>query len=389
MTGSAFRLRFTGVRPVTTNDWVSDDEIDQPAAVAEIGLPAEPVPPLPETFDSGCRSDLLTVDGEPLPVQVTGPTADLLAGGPLPLRVCGDAPVALGAGEHEIDAVDGQDTGLDLDRLVLRSAPGGAASEADAGTITQEATAGQERGSQPAVEVVSDDHDRAHVEVTGATPGEPFWLVLGQSHNVGWTATADGESLGEPELVDGFANGWLVTPTSESFDVDLRFAPQRRVDLAIVVSAIAALVCLVLLIRRPRVVVEAPSSLAEPYSSVLAYRYDGALPTRRTAVWTGVGVGVLGLVLAGPGVGLALGLVAGIGARHEAFRRYLLLASPVALAACAAYVIYIQVRWSPTPSFDWPIEMKRPHPFGWLAVLVLVADVIVDRVWQARRTDTT
>ena len=33
--------------------------------------------------------------------------------------------------------------------------------------------------------------------------------------------------------------------------------------------------------------------------------------------------------------------------------------------------------------------MKRPHPLGWLAVLLLVADVIVDRVWQARRTDTT
>jgi hypothetical protein len=28
------------------------------------------------------------------------------------------------------------------------------------------------------------------------------------------------------------------------------------------------------------------------------------------------------------------------------------------------------------------------HPFGWLAILLLVADVIVDRVWQARRTDT-
>jgi hypothetical protein len=100
-------------------------------------------------------------------------------------------------------------------------------------------------------------------------------------------------------------------------------------------------------------------------------------------------VGLLGLVLAGPGVGLVLGVVSGIGARHEAFRRYLLLASPLALALCAAYVIYIQVRWEPTPSFEWPIEMKRPHPLGWLAVLLLVADVIVDRVWQSRRTDTS
>jgi hypothetical protein len=31
--------------------------------------------------------------------------------------------------------------------------------------------------------------------------------------------------------------------------------------------------------------------------------------------------------------------------------------------------------------------MRRPHTLGFLAVLLLVADVIVDRVWQARRTD--
>jgi arabinofuranan 3-O-arabinosyltransferase len=389
VTGSAFRLRLSEVRAVTTNDWVSDNEIDQPAAVAEIGLPGEPVPALPETFDSGCRTDLVAIDGQPLPVRVTGPTADLLAGRPLTLRTCGDAPVTLTEGDHEIDTAQGRDAGLDVDRLVLRSAAGGGAAALDGSTLTQQATAGTERRPEPDVAVADADHDRARVEVTGATEGEPFWLVLGESHNVGWTATADGEDLGEPVLVDGFANGWLVTPTSSSFEVDLRFAPQQRVDIAIIVSAAAAVLCLALLFRRPRTVVDAPSSLAEPYSSVLAYRYDGALPTRRLAIWTGVGVGLLGLVLAGPGVGLVLGVVSGIGARHEAFRRYLLLASPLALALCAAYVIYIQVRWEPTPSFEWPIEMKRPHPLGWLAVLLLVADVIVDRVWQSRRTDTS
>jgi hypothetical protein len=146
-------------------------------------------------------------------------------------------------------------------------------------------------------------------------------------------------------------------------------------------------VCLGLLVRRPRHVVHAPSSLAEPYSSVLAFRYDGALPTRRTAAWTALGVGLLGLVAAGPAIGLVVGLAAGIGARHETFRRYLLLGSPVALGVCALYVLYIQARHSPDASFDWPIEMRRPHPIGWLAVLLLVADVIVDRVWQSRRSD--
>ncbi|HEX6421414.1 MAG TPA: alpha-(1-_3)-arabinofuranosyltransferase family protein [Acidimicrobiales bacterium] len=393
VTGSTFRFRITGVRPVVTNDWVSDREVLQPAAIAEIGLPADPVPALPRTYDSGCRDDLLTVDGEPVPVRVIGPTEALLAGEPLPLTTCGGASVPLDGGQNDIEAAAGRDTGLAIDRLVLRSAAGGEASAPGSGTLLAEsAAAGGERDrgddpGAPAVEVLDSTHDASTVRVTGAAPGEPFWLVLGQSHNAGWTATVAGESLGEPVLVDGFANGWLVTPTDDTFEVDLRFAPQRRVDLAIVLSALAALACLGLALRRPRPVVHAPSSLAEPYSSVLAFRYDGALPTRRVAVWTGAGVGLLGFVLAGPGVGLAVGLAAGIGARHETFRRYVLLASPLALAVCAAYVLYIQARWDPEPSLDWPTEMHRVHPLGWLAVLLLLADVIVDRVWQARRAE--
>ncbi|HEY7071174.1 MAG TPA: alpha-(1-_3)-arabinofuranosyltransferase family protein [Acidimicrobiales bacterium] len=387
VTGSSFRVRIADVRTVTTHDWISDREVDQPAAIAEIGLPAPTVPALPAVYDSGCRSDLLTVDGQPLPVRVTGPMSQALAGEALPLATCDGAPLALDNGEHEIAGADGQDTGLNVDGLVLRSGAGGSATPAGSGTLVSEASAGAVP-SGPAVEVTGDNHDRATAKVTGATPGQPFWLVMGQSFNQGWQATVNGRSLGDPVLVDGFANGWLVTPDDASFTVDMRFTPQGRVDIAIWISLAAALACLILIVRRPRTVVNAPTSEAEPYSSVLAFRYDGALPSRRTAVWTGVGVFLLAWILAGPWVGLGVGIAAGIGARHETFRRYLLLASPIALGLCALYVLYIQARWNPTPSFDWPIEMRRPHPIGWIAVLVLVADAVVDRVWQKRRTDT-
>lgn len=397
VTGSRVRLRVTQVREVLTNDWVSDREVAQPVAIAEIGLPADPVPALPEVIDTGCRTDLVAIDGEPVPVRITGRTADALAGHALPLTTCDDAPVALSGGDHEIETTAGEETGLDIDQLVLRSAAGGEASPAGAGTLVAEAVAAdggrpREGGGPvtpgPTVDVLDQDHDRLTVRVTGATPDEPFWLVLGQSHNLGWTASVrDGEELGEPELVDGFANGWRITPRAESFEVELRFTPQQRVDVALAVSAGSAALCLLLLLRRPRPLVHAPSSLAEPYSRVLAFHYEGALPTLRQAIVTGIGVGVLGYVLAGPLVGLVVGVAAGIGCRHETFRRYLLLASPLALALAAAYVLYIQARHGPEPSFDWPIEMRRPHPAGWLAVLLLLADVIVDRVWQARRTD--
>jgi arabinofuranan 3-O-arabinosyltransferase len=392
VTGSSFRLQFTGMRAVTTNDWSSKRPVDQPAALAEIGLPGPAVPARPDTFDSGCRDDLLSIDGEPVAVRVTGTLDAALARQPLAIATCGASAgrVELDGGDHDVRAVRGDVRGIDLDQLVLRSAAGGAASSAT-GPLVAEAVAAGSDGTvarAPRVTVVHEGQDQVEVEVSGATPGEPFWLVLGQSFNDGWTASIDGERIADPELVDGFANGWQVVPDAESFVVDVRFAPQRRVDLAIAVSAVAAAVCLMLTIRRPRAAVIAPSSLAEPYSKVLAFRYEGALPTMRTAVLTGVGVGLLAFVVAGPAVGAVVGTAAGLGARHEAFRRWLLLGSPLALGVAALYVLYIQVRHGPAPGFEWPIEMDRVHPFGWLAILLVVADVIVDRVWQARRTDT-
>jgi hypothetical protein len=391
VTGSTFRVRFTGIRPVTTNDWVSDRPVDQPAAIAEIGLPGPTVPARPDTFDSGCRDDLLTIDGQPVSVRITGTMDAALAREPLAVTPCGASagPRNLGGGDHEVATAIGELRGIDVDQLVLRSAPGGAASAAT-GPLGAEAggPGSGDEAAAPTMTVADEGHDHVRVEVSGAMPGEPFWLVLGESYNDGWAASIDGTKLAAPELVDGFANGWQVVPEDESFVVDLRFAPQRRVDLGIGLSVVAAAVCLLLTIRRPRAAVIAPPSLAEPYSRVLAFRYEGALPTVRTAVLTGIGVGLLSFLVAGPAVGLVVGVAAGVGARHETFRRWLLLASPAALGVAALYVLYIQVRHAPEPSFEWPIEMHRVHPLGWLAILLLVADVIVDRVWQARRTDT-
>ena len=81
---------------------------------------------------------------------------------------------------------------------------------------------------------------RVHVE--GAD--EPFWLVLGQSENAGWHATTDGATLGDRTLVDGYANGWLVDPTQESFDVVLEWTPQERVWASLWVSLAGVLACL-------------------------------------------------------------------------------------------------------------------------------------------------
>ena len=74
--------------------------------------------PLPETLDTGCRTDLLSVDDAGVGLRVTGRTADLLAGGTADVEVC-DGPLDLAAGTHLVRSTTG--SGLQVDRVVLRS----------------------------------------------------------------------------------------------------------------------------------------------------------------------------------------------------------------------------------------------------------------------------
>ena len=81
----------------------------------------------------------------------------------------------------------------------------------------------------PAITVERDGRTTKRVRVTA--PAEPFWLVLGQSHSLGWEAKANGRALGAPTVIDGYANGWLVQPDPQGRDVEiaLDWTPQRRV----------------------------------------------------------------------------------------------------------------------------------------------------------------
>ncbi len=112
---------------------------------------------------------------------------------------------------------------------------------------------------------------------------EPFWLVLGQSRNDGWKATVKGQgSLGAPTLIDGYANGWYVTPTgSEPIEITLTWTPQRVIWIAIALSALALAGCIALLIvttaRRRR---ETETADADDDAPELAnwHTYGGSTP---------------------------------------------------------------------------------------------------------------
>ena len=103
--GSEIRVVVDEVAARETTDWGSRAIRTLPVSVAEIDLEELPAPAPEDRVATGCRDDLLHLDGDPIAVEVTGDRADALLGLPLEVRLCDDG-VDLGAGEHVLRVLD-------------------------------------------------------------------------------------------------------------------------------------------------------------------------------------------------------------------------------------------------------------------------------------------
>jgi arabinofuranan 3-O-arabinosyltransferase len=248
VTGSDLRFTIEGYDELRTDDWYADGAlVPLPVAIAEIGVPGLRLAPPGPAFDSGCRNDLLEIDGRPVPLKVTGTTADALARRALTVESCEPGGVTLTAGDHVLRTASGADPGLalDIDRLLLSSDRGGAAPTAP--------NSPPPPGPVPATTGTSFDRVSGTLNVDGSD--QPYWAVLGQSWSTGWTASVNGHDLGTPVAVNGYANGWYVDPAvvgTGPVEIQMAWTPQRVVWVFIAVSLLGLLACLILMIRRPR-----------------------------------------------------------------------------------------------------------------------------------------
>jgi arabinofuranan 3-O-arabinosyltransferase len=402
LTGQQIEVTFTGVRSETTKNYYSHNQITMPIGIAELGLPGVDTLPAPPSMPGNCQSNLLTIDGRPVSVQITGSTADALDGKTLAVQGCGpDAHgITLGPGQHVIQSVTGHVTGFDIDQVVLDSAPGGGPEFETAGSPLPAPTA----GSAASVHVLSQTATSFHLRVTGATSA--FWLSLGESVNKGWVASAAGTSLGKGVLIDGFANGWMVNPAAlgpvangGTFDVTLTWFPQHRVNVALALSALGAVLCLFLALLpnrwrrrvfRRRRYRDADKAERAEHAGVKAWARDD--PPRLTSPLSAAGrrprwwAYVVAPVLAGavaaalltrPKVGL---VVAGavlliLLVRH--LRGLLTLTAISLMAATGVYTVMHQSVFKFPPG-GWPINFEPASDLAWAAVVLLAADAIVD-----------
>jgi arabinofuranan 3-O-arabinosyltransferase len=390
VTGKNFRLVVTGTRREITKDYFGGQPIELPVGIAEVGAPGLQVPALAgtATLDPRCRSDLLSLDGRPLPVKLTGSVRDAEQRNGLPIALCGPAP-QVAAGSHDLRSVRGETSGVDVDRLVLASAAGGGA-----GTAADPFAGPARTADSPTVRVQGDGPVSYRLHVTGARPGKPFWLVLGQSNSPGWQATAAGlGDLGTAQLVDGYANGWLVTPRSGDFDVALSWTPQRKVWVGLAVSAVAMLIVLALAFapgsgrRRRREVAVVLHPELDPEPELQSPLSGGSPVPVLPAVVAGLGVGLLTAVLVRPWAGLLVAVLTVAAALVPRARVMLRVGAVGGLAVSALYVLEVQARFRLPENGGWVAAFSKVAAVSWLSVAFLVADTVVQYV-QDRRHGT-
>jgi arabinofuranan 3-O-arabinosyltransferase len=415
--GRSVRLTFGTVRIENTLNYYSQTPIAMPIGIASVGIPGAPAAaPVPTDVPTSCRSDLLSVDGAPVWVQVTGTTADALDRKPLTITLCGpDAGgLTLGPGDHTLRSSIGQVVGYDIDQLALDSAPGGAAMPLASATTV----AAPPVSASPVAVVDAQTATTVHVTVNGlstASGTTPFDLVLGESINQGWTATVGGgPGLGRPVLIDAFANGWRIDPAAlapyvhdGTVAVTLVWTPQKSVDWALLVSAVSIVACLVLALwpvgrrRRRR---HAHASSAVDYVGVptdetaaaalaldarpklqLPFTSEGPRASVLVSALTALVAGGVAAAVASPRAGLAVAAGTLLVLLVPRLRFLLAMAAVGCVAAAGIYVAVHQGQTLAPDNGAWPQSFGVASQWAWAGVVFLGADGAVDVALRARK----
>ena len=261
-------------------------------------------------FRAPCGSVAFVVGGRRVAMQVGGSSSAFESGAPLPATSCG-APFALPAGAQQLAVEPGP---FAVDDLRLSSpAPAPVAIAPQTAAVIDSGTSA---------------FNHIRVSVSG-----PSWLVLGESYDRGWRASCSGRSLGAPVPINGYANGWRIGAWCRN--ASFAFAPQRLAVAGYAVSAVTAIICLLLLLAGLRRRSEQPA-VAAPLTAGEAPEAWPAIRALAAAVIAGAVIGfVFGIqagVVAIPAVWLILWRAVGV--------RWLVLAAG-ALLGIVVPILYL------------------------------------------------
>jgi hypothetical protein len=309
---------------------------DLPVAIHEIDFGTDN-PLRTPTLTATCQNDLVYINEVSIPIRLESPTNLVDTTQHISITACSE--VDLKPGENFIRTAKGLDAGIDINQLVLQSG----STATDSATYAPIAITSRSRTQLTAI-----------IDTTS-----PHIVSFGQSINKGWKATLktdhDEIDLGEPFVVQGYANGWLVP---ESGELILEWTPQRFVRFAIVFSLVSVFFLLFVALRRAPLVTTAQHS--PPFAPT----------TRRFLVPVVFGVVVLSAGFVAAGVSLALAFVA---------RRWAMTAVALLMSAVALIVVINQTRFGYPATLDWPLRFSFLTPLAWIAVSIASINALLRR----------
>ena len=351
-TATHLALTVDGIDPRTTVDRRYAEATVLPVSIHELET-APLAAPQQLTPQPECRSDLVDVDGVPLPITVSQQTIQrLLAGAAVDVQPCDSPVVSVTAGTHRLSTASGLTTGIDVDRIVLSDAsPAVTATAAASPTVTMERT----RTTRTAT--VSDCPDGC-------------WLILGEGYNDGWKAALDGTDLGQPRQISGGFNGWRLPASASPVTVTMTWAPQGTMWIGMTLAVLAVIACVALIwLDKSK---SDPPIVAAP----VADWPSRPVGRRRSLIAAGALV-MLAAVAISPKYAVPAAIV---GLAVAVLRRPRLagVAALGLIAALAAVILRRQIRYRIVANPSWPAAFDDLHRLGLLAVVLLLASTIAD-----------
>lgn len=387
ITGTRIRIVFDHLDQRTQPEWLTSSPMGMPVAIADVLSAADGSPlvgPTPSRFNLKCSGGLLKIGDTDVALRSEEvSTEDVYNGAPFAATSagCGTDAVKLAAGDNDLVATDGAQSGIDVDTLLLHSPRSGE-------PVTP---AGLDKPAVPTPSSAVSDVKIDTTQITGQLLPDTTdrWLVLGQSNNAGWRLEVGGKDLGESQLVNGYANGWRIPAGMLRDGATFRMVwePQRLVWWALGLSLLGALVCVALAFGAPR---RTPSPA--PPISVQAIRWNddfGNAVAVRPAVLISL-VALLGGVASVRGwwAGPLIGLVTFAALRVRRGWPALRMAAPALVTAGVVYVLIHELLARLHVDFDWPQQFEPAHPLVMVGMLLIGVEAAVEAIRGGWRRNT-
>lgn len=326
VTGDRLIFTIVGSETVTVRDDLTGLDVPAPIGLAELSSDGWTAIRPPTFVDTGCRDDVVTLDGSPIPVRIRASVTDVLDGRAIPVSLCDASTVTLPSGRHVLASVDTSQSAWVLETAVLRSL---------------------QRADHGVAEPVVLDVGRGQRRVSGIDCPDSCWLELSDGWNLGWAAE---DGTDRPPLASAAGrNLWPVE--SEVRSVRVTWSPQRLMWLALAITAVS-LAALAVWARRSRPVSSIAGRPRRPPSRVGLTGTSFVLATLTIGPLWGLGVAVL---------------VAAIGHRP----RMVAAAGSFLVSLAMLFLVAQQIRTGVLPGFAWPDTFARAHR-PTLAGLVLI-----------------